>query len=1602
MADNDVKRLLERLLADIPLEMAPGETRPEKAVVADTSPEALARLERHAIHLQTASQVSRAASSILDLDELLPQAVDLIRRQFGFYYVGIFLVEAGEWAVLQSGTDEAGQRMVEQGHRLQVGGDSMIGWCIAHRQARIALDVGEEAVHFDNPLLPDTRSEMALPLISRDQVIGAMTVQSTEAAAFSEEDVAVLQSMADQLANAIENARLYAEAKQRTAELSALLEVSTAASSALSLDDVLAITAEQIVTATNSDGCTLSRWDRLTDSVVTWIEVRLDDREADEPGSTYALEDYPATRAVLESREPAIILATDPDADATEVALMREQGVSALLMLPLIAGEEVIGLVEVEQSSRARRFVPAEIRLCQALAHHAADAIEDARLAQERERRITELAMVNEIGQAVSSTLDLDAFLTTVHRQVSRLFDTTNFYIATYEEGSDQWTSVFRLEGGERQPIARHSIEAGLTGHIIRTHEPLLFRTHQESAAFQQAEGAKIIGEIACSWLGVPVISADRLVGVMAIQNYEQEYVYGEQDLTLFSTIAAQVANALENLRLLDETRRRAREMEAINEVGQAITSVLDVDAVLRQIVDITKARFGHYCVNIALVEGSQLVFRYGSTIGSSERRLRSAGLALDLKGGSGLTVEAVRSGRPLLVNDVLADPRYLPVAELEDTRSELAVPIEVKGRIIGVLDVQSDRPFAYRQADVALLQSLVNQAGIAIENARLFQDRERRITDLAIVNEIGRAVSVASEMEDLLEIVYGRLTRLFETTSFYVAVYDEASGEWTVALEVERGERQPEGRYKADTGLTGYIIRSRQPLLLRTLVDFVAFSEAKGIDYLGEPARSWLGVPLIAADEVVGVMAIQDYDRENSYDEQAMALFSTIAAQVANALENVRLLTQTRDRAEEMLVLNEMGRALNVRLDVDAVLYNLYRYASQLMDTTNFYVSLYDPEADLISFPLAVENKQQVQWGARHSGRGLTEYVVRSGEPLLIAENVRETIEQRLEGVEHIGQTAESWLGVPMTIIDQVIGVVAVQSYDTARLYNERHRDLLVAMARQAAIAIENARLFAQEEQSVQRAQALYETSRALSSHLEEEPLIRAILEAVYRTLGCEHVTISTVDEEAGVIEARHIIWQGEFDVFPEWIQMVRYPLDHPDITAEICRTGRTEIIGEWDERFNQEIWDKFGHERLLRIFMPIRLRERVIGVIEVGYDKEKKEAIDEEEVQLLAAFVDQAATALQNARLFEEEQRARRMMDLRINQLACLNDIGRKIDEGPSIAEFLAWVAGRVPSAMQYPDNCRVCIEFQDRVYGAAEALALPVQMVHSFRIGDVAMGRVCIAYHQDGDFLDEESALLGDITRRVGGYIENRRLLQQTEARAEELAVINEMGRTFAMLPARDTVIESVYRYASRLMDTTNFYAALYDREHDQVIFPLYIEGKEVRRNLEGRRGGKGMTEYVIHSGKPLLAEDNVTQRLAALGIELIGTESESWLGVPMMIGGEVLGVIAVQSYTTPGLYSEHHRDLLGTIASQAAVALENIRLLEQARERAERERLARTISDRVRHASDREAVMRLALQELSQMLGASQAVVRLGTRKDLLLEQEEPANLEQAPN
>ena len=241
-----------------------------------------------------------------------------------------------------------------------------------------------------------------------------------------------------------------------------------------------------------------------------------------------------------------------------------------------------------------------------------------------------------------------------------------------------------------------------------------------------------------------------------------------------------------------------------------------------------------------------------------------------------------------------------------------------------------------------------------------------------------------------------------------------------------------------------------------------------------------------------------------------------------------------------------------------------------------------------------------------------------------------------------------------------------------------------------------------------------------------------------------------------------------------------------------------------------------------------------------------------------------------------------------------------------------------------------------------------------------------------------------------------LENARLFQETQSRAEELAVLNEMGNELSAQLNINGIAGAVYRHASRLMDTKNFFLALYDEKNDEKSYPLaFEEGQRLELN-PSKVTSRGFTDYIIRNKRPVFAPENVLGHMRALGIDFVplsvdDTPSQCWLGVPMMIGDRVIGVISVQSVEKPNLYNEHDRDLLSTIASQAAITIENARLfketqdaLEKARYRAEAENLINDIAARFLNIDRPEMIDQVIsenLEKLGEFFGIDRAYIFL---------------------
>jgi len=383
--------------------------------MADQLAGVIGTLEQHVSErtrgLQAAADVARATTMVLDPDQLLRQVVDLARERFDLYYVGLFLLDdERRFALLRAGTGQAGQTMVEQRHRLEVGGESMIGQCVARSEARTALDVGEEPSRFDNPLLPQTRSEMALPLRSRGRVIGAMTVQSAEEAAFDEADIAVMQTMADQVAVAIDNARLFAETHAVLERMEATHRRYLGQAWA-----EYALT-RAISGYAQTDAGTVPLGDQVLPEVL---------RAMTEQRPVIWSDDGDEGRAERLSPTTAI---PDFETPPGPVEQLSSAAKSSTLAAPIRLRGQPIGVLGFKEEGE-RQWSEDDVALVEALAEQFALAADNLRLLDETQRRAARERLTSEITDKMRRATDMDALMQTAIQEMGAVLGASSTFV---------------------------------------------------------------------------------------------------------------------------------------------------------------------------------------------------------------------------------------------------------------------------------------------------------------------------------------------------------------------------------------------------------------------------------------------------------------------------------------------------------------------------------------------------------------------------------------------------------------------------------------------------------------------------------------------------------------------------------------------------------------------------------------------------------------------------------------------------------------------------------------------------------------------------------------------------------------------------------------------------------------------------------------------------------------------------------------------------------------------------------------------------------------------------------------------------------------------
>jgi GAF domain-containing protein/HAMP domain-containing protein/anti-sigma regulatory factor (Ser/Thr protein kinase) len=1032
--------------------------------------------------------------------------------------------------------------------------------------------------------------------------------------------------------------------------------------------------------------------------------------------------------------------------------------------------------------------------------------------------RTQELAALNAIAQVVSSTLDLqevldDALDKTLEvmkveaggvyllRAAESQPDEGILTIASYKGvGPDFVAAVDNLKMGE-----------GFSGRVAQTGKPLVVPDLSSDPRLTRS----VVTESGFRAVAiVPLASRDRIWGsLFAMTRTAREF--SEQDVDLLSNIADQIAVAIENATLFEAEQRRAEQFRVITEVGGHITSILDVDELLREIVRLLKTTFGYYQVTIGLIEGDQLVFRAGAKAELDDSQFVPPPTKV---GGEGITAWVAATGRPLLAPDVTKEPRFLFLPTSPETRSELAVPLRTKEGIIGVLNVESDQVNAFDESDLTLLQSLANQAAIAIENAGLFHAEQRRAEQFRVISDVGGHITSILDVDDLLrEIV--RLIR--ETFRYHIVGISLVEGD---ELTVRAGAGPPfdDPEFHAPRvrvggeGITGWVSGTGEPALVHDVRQddrYIPLSE-------DAETRSELCVPFKTKEAVIGVLNVES-DKPSAFDVSDLVVLQSLASQAAVAIENARLYEDVRSRLAQVTALQETTKAVASTLELDRLLDLITEEATALLQADGGILNLVDWEAK--------EDQVVASTGAvafSHGYRGplegsLSGWVTLHGQPILSGQ---------LQADPKVDQQALSWTHertrrqlrsaavAPLSIKSRVMGtLMVVDKRGGDAEFDQTDLDLLAALANQAAVAIENANLFDAVQRRAEQFRVLSEVGARITSLLEVDELLQETVRLVNEVLGYYLVGIGLIEGDELVVKA---------GAGPRWadpdFQPPRLPVGE-GISGWVAQTGEP-LLAPDVSREPRFLRLPDSAETRSELAVPLKAKTAVIGVLDV--QSEKLNAFDESDLVVLQSLANLTAIALEEARLFDAEQR-------RAEQFRVISEVGASITSILTVDDLLQEIVRLVKTSLGY---------------------------YHT------AIGLV------DGDELVMKAG--------VGAHWEDP-----------------------GFQPSRLLV------------------------------------------------GGQGITAWVAASGEPLLVPD-VTED--ARYLLLPGSEEiRSEVAVPLKTASGVIGVLDVQSNQANGL-DQSDLAVLKSVAHQAAIAIENARLYEQSQQAAaleERSRLARDLHDAV---------------------------------------------------
>jgi len=527
------------------------------------------------------------------------------------------------------------------------------------------------------------------------------------------------------------------------------------------------------------------------------------------------------------------------------------------------------------------------------------------------ERQAREAGALQALLAAAASIKDLGSFYSSIHEQVRTVVGTHGFLIALYDAPTNSISIPYLFEEGRFSAVDTFPLGEGLTSILIRTKEPLLLVEDTERRA--TAMGAKIAGRPAQSWMGVPLLAQGEPIGAIIVQDLELEHAFDNSDLQFLISVANQVSGAIYNIRVLEESRRTALEFETAAEIARDISSSLDLDELLKKATDLIRARFDFYHAAVFLkdVAGEFVVIREAT--GDAGAQLKRSGYKLGV-GSKSIIGFVAGNGEQLVVNDTTRDATYYANALLPETRSEAAIPLKAREQILGVLDVQSNKAYAFSDDNLRILQILSDQLAIAVVNSELFAETQEHLAQHRLLHHITTTAASGTTLDEALQSAVNGLQVTLGGDRVAIMLADREKKMLEVRAAVGYASDIYDLRIAVGTGITGWAAAHRRTLRIRNVQEDPRYIAGT------TNTRSEMAVPLVYRSELLGVLNVES-EQPSAYTETDEELLGTLGGSLAAIIANARLLEQIRAQAERERVLFEITDKIRRTTDMQTIL---------------------------------------------------------------------------------------------------------------------------------------------------------------------------------------------------------------------------------------------------------------------------------------------------------------------------------------------------------------------------------------------------------------------------------------------------------------------------------------------------------------------------------------------------------------------------------------------------------------------------------------------------------------------------------------------------------